>query len=297
MPEILCEYLPKVRHSVENLARLAFAEDIPNGDVTAQALGLATTQVTAKVICRQPIKMCGAAWVDVINGVFQNEFGGSGPSLRILAQDGASVKSGQTLMELKGNGADIVTLERTLLNFLGRAIGIATTTSRYVERAKRVSPVTKILDTRKTAPGFRYFDKYGVLCGGGHNHRMNLSDQVLVKENHITKYGSVAKTLEMIGSPWRDHPCLQIEVSSIEQLKQALQLGCPLIMLDNFSHAMLEEACGLERGSSLLEVSGGVNWENLESYCLHRPDRISIGAITHSPQNPDLSLLITEEQS
>ena len=293
MPVIACEYLPKVRETVARLAKLAFDEDLPEGDATAEALHLAGEDAQARIFCREPIVMCGAAWFDLVRNEYLARYPERSLDIRCQLEDGAHVDSGSTLFNLEGDTAAIVGLERTLLNFLGRAIGIATATHAYVRRVRQYG-ATRIMDTRKTLPGYRYFDKYAVLCGGGANHRFSLSDQVLIKENHLSRFHGPGQALEQVRRRL-PHPLpLQIEVRDQETLYEAVEAGWPLIMLDNFTPEMVKTACDLPRRQSQLEVSGGITLDNIENYCHPKLDRISIGALTHSVKAPDLSLLLEE---
>ncbi len=295
MTSIICEYLPSVRYTVKTLARLAFAEDLPGGDVTAAALDLRGRPASARLITREAVPMCGEVIFDLILEAYRARVPEAAIEARCLLADGEPAAAGTTLLELSGDVASIVGTERVLLNFLGRGIGIARKTRELVEEARRHNDHTRILDTRKTLPGFRYFDKYAVLCGGGHNHRLNLSDQVLIKENHLARFGSVVEAVAHVRDRVGDQVGIQVEVCNLDQLHQAIEARCPLIMLDNFTPAQVHEACELERGDCLLEVSGGIDRDNLTRYLHPRLDRISIGALTHSVKAPDLSLLISEE--
>ena len=299
MSGIACDYLDRVCHSVGQLADCAFAEDIPAGDVTATALELAGKTAAAQIICREPIISCGTAWYGEILAAYRRHAPGRQVRLHPRHEDGAKLEPGSVLFDLEGDTAAIVGLERTFLNFLARGVGIATTTATYVNAVRAHNQHTQIYDTRKTLPGYRYFDKYAVLCGGGVNHRLNLSDQVLIKENHMARLGGVAPALAHVRQRLDTAVLIQVEVRDLDQLREAIAARCPLIMLDNFSPEMVQRATAMPRGDSQLEVSGGINLQNIGSYCHSTanhlpPDRISVGAITHSIAAPDLSLLVSE---
>lgn len=293
MAQIECRYLPSVRYSVKALARLAFAEDLPEGDITAAAMQLAERRGEARLITRDALPMCGEAWYAQIHEAYLEHNPRADLSVRCLVKDGAMVPAGTTLFHLEGDVASLVGIERILLNFIGRATGIARATAAYVRKVN--NDRTRILDTRKTAPGYRYFDKYAVLCGGGYNHRLNLSAQVLIKENHLARFGGVGAAVQHVREVMGPYADMQIEVSSMEQLHEAIEVGCPLVMLDNFTPEMVAAACELERGDVQLEVSGGITLKTLEQYLHPRLDRVSVGALTHSVKNPNLTLLISEE--
>lgn len=288
-------YQAELLGSVKALAQLAFEEDMPDGDVTAIALDLAGRDARARIICREDISMCGSIWFEEVVTAYRTFSLDDKVKVTCHFEDGQRVPAGSQLFTLEGDSAAIVSLERTLLNFLGRGIGIANATNRYVAAVRTVSDHTQVLDTRKTLPGYRYFDKYAVLCGQGQNHRLNLSDQVLIKENHIAKHGGVQAALAFTAKHLnREDIGVQVEVASMEQLQEALDAGCELIMLDNFTPEQVREACALQRGAAQLEVSGGITLDTITDYAQFNPDRISIGAITHSIKAPDLSLLMEE---
>ncbi|CAM2067827.1 carboxylating nicotinate-nucleotide diphosphorylase [Sulfidibacter corallicola] len=290
-----CFYLERVREDVAALARMDFDADMPDGDVTADVLKLSGRRATARLFCRETVSMCGSAWYHTLLDVFREIHGGLDLTVRCLVEDGSRVEAGTTLFEWEGDVAHIVALERPFLNFLGRGIGIANATRAFVDVVRRYNDHTQILDTRKTLPGYRYFDKYAVLCGGGANHRLDLSSMVLIKENHIARLHGVREALAEVRRNLAKDVPIQIEVTDLEQLVQAIEARCPLVMLDNFSPEMVARACEYDRGDSLIEVSGGINLETIGAYCAPRPDRISVGAITHSIKAPDLSLLISED--
>jgi len=292
--EVSCPYMSKVRASVTALARLAFAEDIPAGDVTAEAMELKGRTGRARLITREPVPMCGTAWFDSVVKAYRAHVPGAALEVGHGAVDGTRLAPGSELFTLEGDVAAIVGIERVLLNFVGRGVGVARKTASFVDKVRRRGVSTRILDTRKTIPGFRYLDKYAVLCGGGYNHRLNLSDQVLIKENHLARFGGVRKAVEHVRKVIGNRVGIQIEVVDFAQLREAIDVGCPIIMLDNFTPRQVHEACELPRGDCLLEVSGGITLDNIETYLHPRLDRISIGALTHSVTTPDLSLLIEE---
>lgn len=287
-------YSKELRGSVFQLACLAFDEDIPREDVTAKALELHKHTATAKIICRETICMSGEAWYQEILKAYFQKYPDSKLQVECHAEDGDILKPQSTLFSFEGRVSDIVALERTFLNFIGRSIGIASLTANYMNLVREQNNRTRVLDTRKTLPGFRFIDKYAVLCGGGKNHRMGLSDMVLIKENHIARLNGVKEALTYVKSNLNEDIPVQVEVETMEQLKEALDSNCPFILLDNFTPKMVKEACEMDLGESQLEVSGGVSMENIVSYCHPKLDRISIGGLTHSVKAPDLSLLIDE---
>lgn len=287
-------YGAALKASVRALAKAAFEEDLGEGDVTAEVLGLAGRSAEARVFCREPVSFCGAFWYQELLKAFHDFTGREGLQLTCEHHDGQRLEKGSTLFRLSGDTADILAFERPFLNFLGRAIGIANTTNTYVSAIRRHNSHTRILDTRKTLPGYRFFDKYAVLCGGGDNHRLHLGDQVLIKENHIAKLSGVSQALEFVRQRLQKPVAIEIEVRNMDELHAAIAAACPIIMLDNFTPDMVRQACELPRETSLLEVSGGITLDNIDTYAHEKLDRISIGALTHSVLAPDLSLLMRE---
>ena len=207
--------------------------------------------------------------------------------------DGVRLHRGQAIAVIRHNARVILSCERVILNFLQRMSGIATLTRRFVD--KIAGTKTRILDTRKTVPGLRILDKYAVTCGGGHNHRLDLSDGVLIKNNHIAMAGGVAQALERAHRNRRGEQPIEIEVRTMAELEEALQHGGEALLLDNMTPDLVR-AC-VERVKSHsrripLEASGGINLENVRLYAETGVDYISVGALTHSPTAVDLSLRI-----
>ena len=230
------------------------------------------------------------AGIDVACAVFQRV----DPTIKThkLLEDGMALAPGDKITEVSGPLNSILRGERTALNFVQRMSGIATLTSRYVNAVKETN--AQILDTRKTVPGFCYLDKYSVRMGGGHNHRMNLADGILIKDNHIaalkTKGFSLTESvrLALAGAP---HTLkVEVEVESIEQARQALEGGAHILMLDNMSLTDMKEAAALAKGKALTEASGGINLDTVLAAAETGVDLISVGALTHSVEALDLSL-------
>ena len=288
-------YLDELQSSVYQLAELAFIEDLPFGDITAEALDLKQSNSTGYVICRQDVSMAGCAWANVVLKAWLARQGQRSMSLEGLAADGSRLPKGSRLFKVEGPTDLVLGFERTFLNFLSRALGIANQTYQLVEMVRQTGTSTQVLDTRKTQPGYRFFDKYAVLCGGGQNHRMSLSDQVLIKENHIAKHAGVRQVLEFVKKRLKRPIKIEIEVQNLDECLQAIEAGCDIIMLDNFTPAQVSEACRFKPNHIQFEVSGGITQENILAYCKAGIDRISTGAITHSVIAPDITLLVEEE--
>ncbi|MCA1702247.1 MAG: carboxylating nicotinate-nucleotide diphosphorylase, partial [Actinobacteria bacterium] len=207
---------------------------------------------------------------------------------RPLVADGERVKAHDVLVRLEGSLAVILTAERTALNLLQRLSGVATITSRFVDAIAGTS--ARIVDTRKTTPGLRTFEKYAVRCGGGSNHRFGLDDGILIKDNHIAAVGDVGEAVERARAGAPHGLKVEVEVTDLHQLDDALAAGADAVLLDNMSPEMVGDAVRRAGGKVLLEASGGMTLETVRSYALAGVDLISVGALTHSAPSIDLSL-------
>jgi nicotinate-nucleotide pyrophosphorylase (carboxylating) len=210
--------------------------------------------------------------------------------------DGVRVKKGQSVAVIRHNARVILACERVILNLMQRMSGIATITREYVDRVQGTK--AKVLDTRKTVPGLRLFDKYAVLCGGGHNHRLDLSDGILIKNNHISLGGGIPKVLERAFQLRKPGQRIQVEVRSEKELNEALEGGAEALLLDNMTPEQVKAAIARvrERGLTIpIEASGGITLETIRDYALAGPDFISSGALTHSAIAVDLSMRIVAE--
>lgn len=259
----------------------ALAEDIGTGDLTA-AIIRADTVARARVICREPAILCGRAWFDAV-------FRQLDAAIRIdwEVNDGDAVGVDAVLCYLHGPARAMLSGERTALNFLQNLSATATETHRYANVVRGTG--AQILDTRKTIPCLRSAQKYAVSCGGGKNHRMGLYDMILIKENHILASGSIATAVE---TARRQNPNVMIEVETetLEEMKQALNAGADIIMLDNFDLASMREAVTLVNHRCNLEASGGVNLDTVRAIAETGVDYISVGALTKDIRSIDLSM-------
>ncbi len=213
-------------------------------------------------------------------------------NLKVISykKDGSSVKKGDVLLEIEGNGKALLKGERTALNITQRLSGIATLTRKYVERLEGTK--TKLLDTRKTTPGFRYFEKYAVKVGGGENHRFALYDMVMIKDNHILLAGSISEAVKQIKKKVSPMVKIEVEISSLEELKEALKCDVDIIMLDNMNLEEIKEAVKLVNGKVKLEASGNITLDNIREVALTGVDFISTGATIHSSKWLDISMRI-----
>jgi nicotinate-nucleotide pyrophosphorylase (carboxylating) len=202
--------------------------------------------------------------------------------------DGDAVREGQSLLRISGDARAILSAERAALNFLGRLSGIATLTRRYVDAVAGTN--AKIVDTRKTTPGLRAFEKHAVRCGGGHNHRVGLFDAVLIKDNHIVAAGSIKAAIRAARAAAGHTLKIEVEVDTLEQLKAALEEKIDCVLLDNMEPATLTKAVKMIAGRCLAEASGGVNLSTVKEIAATGVDLISVGALTHSAPVLDLGL-------
>ena len=269
----------------EDLGAEPGCEPSASDDITAALIPAENTAV-ATVISRDECIISGLAWV---NEVFKQLDASTGLNTEItwFVNDGEHVKANTTLFEISGNARTILTGERTALNFLQTLSGTASLTSTYISALENTS--TQLLDTRKTLPGLRSAQKYAVLCGGGYNHRIGLFDAFLIKENHIAACGGIANAVATAKSNHPDKK-VEVEVESLDELTQALEAGSDIIMLDNFTPEMIDQAVELSNGKAKLEVSGNMTLEKLATYAKAGVDYISVGALTKHLNAVDLSM-------
>ena len=263
--------------------RRALAEDLGDGDVTTENTIPADARYDGDFLVKASGVIAGLA-------VAQRVFAQLDPALevRLLAADGDAVSHGDIVAEVYGSGRAILSGERVALNFMQRMSGIATATRRYVDAVAGTQAV--ILDTRKTVPGLRVLDKWAVRLGGGRNHRIGLYDMALIKDNHIAAVGSITGAVRRVREGDRQNRLVEVEVTSLEQLLEALNLPVDRILLDNMSLATMKAAVELAAGAIPLEASGGVNLQTVAAIAATGVDFISVGALTHSVIALDISL-------
>ncbi len=266
---------------IEFQVRAALAEDIGHGDLSA-ALLFAGQRGAARVRCREAAILCGQAW-------FERAFRLLDPLVRFewYVQDGDAVPADSELCRVIGQSRALLSAERTALNFLQLLSGTATTTRQYVEAIAGTGAV--ILDTRKTLPGLRLAQKYAVLCGGGHNHRLGLYDAVMLKENHIAALGSIGAAVEAARREVPEAPII-VEAENPQEIEAALAAGVEHILLDNLDLQALKRAVDHVAGRARLEASGGVTLETIRAIAETGVDYISVGSLTKQPRAIDLSL-------
>lgn len=257
-------------------------------DITAQLIP-EHQQASGRVITREDAVICGVEWVNETMSQVD-------PSIELTWQvkDGDKVTANQVLFTFSGPARAILTAERTALNFLQTLSATATSTADYVEQVLALGSTTKILDTRKTLPGLRYAQKYAVKCGGGENHRIGLFDAYLIKENHIQAAGGITAAVTR-AQELNPEAKVEVEVESLDELKQAMAAGADIVMLDNFTVEMTAEAKEIAGNSLKLEASGNMDGEKFKAYAKLNVDYISIGGLTKHIKAIDLSMRFDQE--
>ena len=273
--------------SIKALVKKTLKEDIENGDITTRNIFSKEKLAVAEVIAREPMILCG---LDIFQAVFIKLT----PDVKFSSKnykDGDEVNAEETIIRVQCDVVSLLEGERSALNILQWLSGISTLTNRYVKKAKPI----KILDTRKTTPGLRVFEKYAVKCGGGNNHRFGLYDQVLIKDNHIEVAGSITKAIKLIKEKIAKDNIIEVEVKTIEEVEEALNNNVDIIMLDNMDFNIMKQAIKKINGKAKIEISGGVTYERLGEISKIGADFISIGALTHSAAAIDISMNITQK--
>ncbi len=274
-----------VSAQIQSIIRTALAEDIGPGDVTTRATVPPDQKGRARAVAKEHFIVAG---VEVFAAVFK----AVDKNIRVakLVEDGCRVSKGEVIAEVEGKLAAILQAERVALNVFQRMCGIATLTSKYVQ-AVCGTPV-KILDTRKTAPGLRVLDKMAVRLGGGTNHRIGLYDAVLIKDNHIEAAGGIAAAVAAQRRASKRPFKIEVETKTLKEVREALQCGVDMIMLDNMTNAAMKKAVDLIDGRALTEASGNVNLKRVASIAATGVDFISVGELTHSVRAADISLKV-----
>lgn len=275
--EIIIEY-------VDLMVSAALSEDIGDGDVTTQAIVGRKVTGEAVIIAKET---CVVAGLFVAERVFKTV--DKKLKICIEADEGQAVKKGAVLATVSGSLASILTAERVALNFLQRLCGIATLTAAYVHKA---AGRAQILDTRKTTPGLRFFERHAVMVAGGENHRMGLFDAVLIKDNHIKAAGSVSAALAAVRKNYHGGSFIEVEVTNLTELAEAVAAAPvpDIIMLDNMDLEQIKKAVAMIAGCAKVEVSGGVTLDSIDAIAACGVDRISVGSLTHSARSMDISM-------
>ncbi len=272
-------------NSIKHLIKTALKEDIGPGDITTDNLVDPDLEGKGVIIAKEPFVIAG---LDVVGQVFRCL--DSKVIFKPVYSDGDTVKDGATIASVEGRLRALLSGERTALNFLQRLSGIATCVRSYVEKLSNKS--VRLVDTRKTAPGWRVLEKYAVRVGGAYNHRMGLYDGVLIKDNHIAACGGIIKAVDLIRTRVSHLLKIEVEVSNLNQVKDAMDAGTDVIMLDNMNIEQIKEAVELIAGKAAVEVSGGITKSGLKPLEDAGVDIISVGALTHSAVCVDISMRI-----
>lgn len=272
------------KNLLDRLYRSFLREDIGRGDLTSESIFPPDQTGRARIVAREPIIVAGG---EIIGGrVFQVQ--NRAIEISDAVPDGTRVQAGDQIFSVQGPVIDLLKAERVALNLLQRISGIATFTAQFVDRVKDY-PV-RICDTRKTTPGLRLLEKYGVVVGGGANHRFNLTDGILIKDNHIAACGSISAAVARVRGHVPHTIRIEVETDTLDQVRDCLDCGVDIIMLDNMSPAMMCEAVELIGGRAIVEASGGIVLDNLVEVAKTGVDIISIGALTHSAPSCDIGM-------
>ncbi len=279
---------------IRRAVRAGLEEDLAQGDATTSALFSKPVSASARIVAQQPLVVAGMAAAVQTFLMVDPSLG-----LTVAKKDGAQAKNGDVLLRIEGDGRSILMAERVALNVLQHLSGIATLTHRFCQ-AVRGHPV-RIMDTRKTLPGWRAIQKWAVALGGGTNHRVSLGDGILIKDNHLALISPrtsvvLAACRAAKAARNRKHPVI-VEVESVAEVRQALKGKPEIILLDNMTPDAVKRAVRLIKGRALVEVSGGITLKNIRAMAAAGPDRISIGALTHSAPATTLSLILKPAQN
>mgnify|MGYP001139133513 CR=1 FL=1 len=268
--------------TLQELIQAALREDMPNGDLTTDSLALAPRFGQARLVAKQDLVLSGTL-------PFEQTILMLEPNARVQwhFKEGDSILKNQVICHVSGDLIQILKAERVALNFIGHLSGIASLTREFVKQVEHTK--AKILDTRKTLPAYRELEKRAVVHGGGHNHRYNLSEAVLIKDNHIRVAGGLAKAVQRVREHWRDK--IEVECSNLEEVREAVACGVERILLDNMSNNMLRQALEIIPPQIVTEASGNMTLDRVRSVAELGVDYISVGAITHSAPNADVSLI------
>ena len=270
------------KEQINNLITSALDEDIGLGDITSRSIVSPDEIYAAEVLTRENIVLCG---LDILKSVFFK----LDPDVSFsddCFSDGDNIKSNTKILGIKGKGIALLEGERVALNILQRLCGIATLTKQYVEKADPV----QILDTRKTTPGLRSFEKYAVSCGGGKNHRFGLYDAVLIKDNHIKASGGIMQAVNKVKERHNSSIQIEVETTTLAEVREAIEARSDIIMLDNMSIENIQKAVHIIDGRACTEVSGSITIDQLSTLSKINIDYVSIGALTHSSKASDISM-------
>jgi nicotinate-nucleotide pyrophosphorylase (carboxylating) len=271
------------RADVEQLIRLAIAEDIGEGDITSRAIFTDADKSRGTIVSRHDGIICGCDMVRYVYEILDADV-----LVAPLVNDGATIGPGSEIISIEGPTISVLSGERIALNFIQRMTGIATRTSRVVLFLADSS--IRLLDTRKTTPGYRLLDKYAVRTGGGTNHRMGLYDMVMIKDNHIRAAGGIGKAMTMVRERYGSRYTVEVEAATLDEVREAVSSGADIIMLDNMDSGMMKTAVEIIDKKARIEVSGNIDESGIKQIRKLDIDYISMGSLTHSVKAFDLSM-------
>ena len=272
------------KNTLTSLIQAFLNEDIGSGDITSESIFTPEDTGTARLVARESFRIAGAELVAA--QVFKTQ----NPSIitTSAAPDGSLVKNGDVVLKIEGPVVDLLKAERVALNLLQRLSGIATLTAAFVEKVRGYRAL--ICDTRKTTPGLRMLEKYAVAAGGGKNHRYNLTDGVLIKDNHIAACGSITTAVETVRNGVPHTLRIEVETETLAQVQECIDCGVDIIMLDNMGYDKMTEAVAIIDGKAIVEASGGITLDTVAAVAKTGVDYISIGALTHSAPACDIGM-------
>jgi len=270
----------------EQLIKMALKEDIGRGDITTNLTVGKRDSGTAIIMAQDPLFLCGIDIAEYIYNLLD-----PGISFTFRRNDGESVIETDIIAVVEGNKRAILTGERLVLNFMQRLSGIASLSKEYANKVD-ITSKTRVVDTRKTTPGLRNIEKYAVTVGGSSNHRFGLDDGILIKDNHIKASGSITKAIDLIRKSAHHILKIEVEVTNDDEIKEAIEAGADIIMLDNMTDKQVAGALEIINGKALVEVSGGITLERIKPLSLLNVDFISVGALTHSAVSKNINLTL-----
>jgi nicotinate-nucleotide pyrophosphorylase (carboxylating) len=272
---------------LDRIIENALLEDIHTGDITTLAVVPECRKIQARILAKEPMVLCGVSIAARVFHLLDH-----GIDFKSNKTDGSLIASGDIIADIKGDASPLLQGERVALNLLQRMCGIATSTSQFVEAVKGTN--AQVVDTRKTTPGLRQLEKYAVRTGGGRNHRTGLYDGVLIKENHIAAAGGISLAVQRAREYIPHTMKIEIETETLLQVREAIDAGADIIMLDNMDTKTMRTAVNLIAGRALVEASGGVNLDTIREIAETGVDLISVGALTHSARAMDISMLMED---
>ena len=295
LPEFSEYFQGEARTHLLSILELSLAEDGP--DLTTEGVFSPGDRLQAIIVAKEQTIIAGLPVIPLVMDLCAAHPEELSYTWQSLAKEGEEVAKGSIVARISGPARQVLRAERVILNFVSHLCGIANLTRRYAEKLEGTG--VRLLDTRKTMPGLRYPDKYAVLCGGGHNHRRNLAEMLMLKDNHIDAAGSMTKAVELLRGRYNPCPPIEVECRNLDEINEAVACRVDRIMLDNMTPDMLPEALEMIPSSIETEISGGVSLDTIRAYAtvstVRKPDFISVGRITHSAVTADLSMRIAKE--